>query len=50
MRIKFVCPKKRSDQETGGLYSILVATLIPDNEIPRVSIADKETRHLYYYS
>ena len=38
MEINFKCPTKRSSLETGGLYSILVASLIPNDEISNVVV------------
>lgn len=37
--ISFKCPARRSSQEPGGLYSILVASLLPNEAIPIVNIA-----------
>ena len=38
MEISFMCPQKRSDKEPGGLYSVLVASLLPNEIIPKVNI------------
>ena len=34
--INFICPSARSSTEPGGLYSILVSTILPEDKIPRV--------------
>ena len=36
IEVKFNCPLKRSDLETGGSYSILVASLMPNKNITSV--------------
>ena len=36
--ITFACPKPRSVSEPGGLYSVLVATLLPDALMPKVNL------------
>lgn len=34
--INFICPSAWSSTEPGGLYSILVSTILPEDKIPRV--------------
>lgn len=34
--ISFICPEWRSNEEPGGLFSVLVSTLLPNNEVPKV--------------
>ena len=41
MLVKFTCPGKRSATEPGGLYSILVAPLMPYDNEPNVVFTDK---------
>lgn len=36
--INFICPSARSSTEPGGLYSILVSTILPKDKIPRLLI------------
>jgi hypothetical protein len=38
--VEFLCPKARSNEEQGGLFSILVATLLPYQNVPQVVIMD----------
>ena len=39
--VKFTCPDKRSSTEPGGLYSLLVASLLPYTSVPSVVYTGK---------
>ncbi len=34
--VRFICPKLRSSKEPGGLFSILVASILPNKPVPKV--------------
>ena len=53
--LRFKCPGARSSVEPGGLYSILISSILPFDNIPKVLLKNDSTRfrmmlpHLYLF-